>query len=186
MEHLNEHHLLEYHSGELTDMEKRAIRAHLETCKECRINEKMLKRDLKKIIEVFPQEPDKVFWALYLPRLRERMERKEERNRGYIQQWATVVASLAVTIIMLVFLLGEGPSNKVEFNFEEWIAENLYDPWPRDLDETTFNYALNQAVNKEYPDYLPMSEDDMYYMLNNLNSEEVQMIYNKIKSETLF
>jgi hypothetical protein len=184
--HLSEIQLLEFHCGESESQEKFLITQHLNTCQSCARELENLKRDLGLIIETFPNEPDKVFWASFLSRLKMRMERPYSGKRGLFQQGSTIFATAMVTALLIIFIAGGFLTKTVPLYYEEWVSANLYSPANTKTDADAFNYALAQMADFDYQDVSPASEQEVIELLDKLSSTEVEKIFEEIKNEKIF
>jgi hypothetical protein len=186
MNHLSEYQLLDYHSGELKPEEISEITRHLKLCLYCKAEYLRLKQDLEQIYQEFPPEPDKVFWASYLARLKVRMEPPYSHQRRFLQQGATVFATVTVTALLVLFFAGGFYAKIAPLHYEEWASNYLYDSMNSTIETDAFNYALAQMADFSYAEVSPAEEEEVLELLRKLPDEDIEKIFETIKSEKLF
>ena len=177
MEHLSEYQLIDYNSDELTNIEKRIVEDHFEVCPECKTKFTELCGDLESIAEIFPAEPDNVFWAAYPVRLRERMEKRvTSPAAGYFQQWATALTGVAFSAVMVFMLMAGGSVNDSPQYFDGWAYSTVYSetelPEVDDMD-----YILAEIINPITPDFLPADQYEITELLDTMSDDEIEALF---------
>ncbi|MBC8277835.1 MAG: zf-HC2 domain-containing protein [FCB group bacterium] len=185
MEHLTEYQLIDYNSGELTYLEKRIVEDHFEACPDCRTRFTELCGDLESITEIFPAEPDNVFWAAYPVRLRERMEKKvTSPAAGYFQQWATALTGVAFSAVMVFMLMVGGSVDKFPQYFDEWAYSSAYSE--SELYEVDdMDYILAEIMDPVAPDFLPVDEYEITELLDTMSEDEIEALFQVMENVSI-
>ena len=185
MEHLTEYQLIEYHFDELSYLERKIVEDHLNSCPECREKIEELHGELNSIVEIFPAEPDNVFWAAYPVRLRERMEKKAASPAaGYFQQWAAAVTGVAFSAVMVFFLMTGGNGYDAQSYYDGWAASAI-DLEPEAYVSGDVDYVLAEIIDPVMPDFLPSDDYAMSELLETMSDDEFEDLFKAMENITI-
>ena len=179
MEHLTEYQLLDYSGREMPAAEAEITQRHLLDCAECRGALSRLQADLSAIREAFPAEPDAVFWAAYPVRLRERMTVKKKRIiQVFLPEWITALAGISFALT-LAFMLATGKMylNEVPMSYGEWSQAYIYQPLDATESKDIVDYALAKVVEVPDWDFIPLGEDDIFDLLQEMTDAELTVLF---------
>ena len=179
MRHIEEYKLWEYLEDEMPAEETEYVKEHLNICDKCSLELKQLIDDLGKFDTLQPAEPDKVFWAAYLPRLKQRMEDRKSSG-GYIYQWMSAFASAAAVVIFTLMLTGGFEAERVPMFYEEWAANNLYHNYPSDIDANAVDNIFWSMLDEEEQELWLEYNYDYTESLENLSDEEWNELHKRV------
>ena len=184
MKHLDEYEMWELLEGELLPGDRTRRENHLRRCEKCAEEFERMRTDLNEMAAADIYQPDSVFWASYLPRLRQRMEEPAELT-GFITQWAASLAGVAATIIFAVMLAGGFQAEKIPLFYEEWAAANLYEIMPGEYDLETVNSMINYMLTEEELTIWQTYFDDYEKSLEGLSDADWEELDRRIKNTPL-
>jgi|GEM_PF-1504988 len=179
MKHLSEDLMIDYAGGELNPGEAAEFKRHLAECAACREELAELQADLSAVREVFPAEPDKVFWAVYPVKLRERMTGRSKKSAPvFLPEWITALAGVSFAVT-LAFMLATGKMylSEAPMSYSEWSQSYLYQPVEAAESEDIVDAALAEVVEASELDFMPVSEEDIYQLLGNMSEEELAALF---------
>lgn len=97
--------LPDYVNGRLDEELREAVESHLRTCTQCREEMEALRDAFEYLRTHAPERPSASYFATILPRVRQRLERKETGSFLSHPLFVRLVAPLAVAALAIVLLL---------------------------------------------------------------------------------
>ena len=186
--------LNEYCENSLDLQKRKGVEHHLAECENCRLRLKKIKGTYQLLaIETIPQ-PEESFWTNFLPQIRARIERKENRKTLLIPKTRLAFGLLSVLIIAIISLVlfTADQRNIAELQTKESSETTLTSLGSSSTDEQLAE-ILSSEGKQSLPLYVVLSEDerqnldlmDMLMGEDDLSQRDLTSILSELKPEEL-
>jgi anti-sigma factor RsiW len=202
--------LIDYLENVLEEPERRRIADHLDICEECRADMETIASVLSGLRSAPVDAPPKAYFTNFLPRLRERLVKKQTRQSAWYLR-AGFFAAPAISLMILIFLFSKAPeldrSSVAEANLRPIISNLSSDDIAEvmgtqvhgeTLSETENTSVYNTVIKKQYSvknvvksaiddkSVSPaLNETDYQSVIESLNDRQVDNILARLKERTL-
>ena len=159
MKHAEMTYLLpDFVNNMLSGDELTMVNEHLATCSDCRREVEELKSLMSGLQHEITAAPSPQYWSSVLPRIHERIERKQEqRLPEWLVQFALPISAVVVLIVGIVHL--KLPANDNDFAEVQAIAKQLTADELRQAAETVTTPGFQESSSEEKDESASASDD---------------------------
>lgn len=144
--HVADELIVHFDEGSLQELPEE-LKAHIETCPNCRQALEDLIRLQNGLAELTPAEPNPGYWNNFLPKLRQRFENESSRRRGRDLAW---IPAMGIALILALVLLTSptqiGPP--IWYESQIW-AEGSTVLWDDDLTSEEWDKLIQITGNED-------------------------------------